>query len=470
MADDDRSIVDRRESLRRANEADRGLLTSRLRALARPTQRESGLEALTYRPAAQESSGYGRIRHDLYRGLVEILNPQAVAKATIDQVQAAIDEYLDNAIAANNLPLSAAERAQLAGDLLYEILGLGPLTPLMTDPTITDILVNGTAEVFVERKGILELTDVRFNDEEHLMLTIERILMGSGRRVDEATPLADARLPDGSRVNVIIPPLAVRGPSISIRRFAVRNLTLDALAGQGAISRPAAEFLKLAVRARLNIVVSGGTGSGKTTLLNALAEHIPARERIITIEDTAELRLPHPHLVALEARPPNVEGLGAIPIRALVRNALRMRPDRIIVGESRGPEALDMLQAMNTGHDGSMTTLHANAPRDALARLETMMLMADVDLPQRVLRDQIGSALHLVVHLARLQDGSRRIMNITEVAGVDDGVVLTQDLFTTRRDERGEVRMRPMGTTPSFKELMYQNGKTLDDALFREPA
>ncbi len=441
-------------------------LQSRLRALASAQAAEGGLTSLTYPSPRRENSGYTHVKQQLLEGLMEVLNPQAVANASLQQVEAAIREYVAAALNDNEQPLSSAEREQLHEDLLYEVMGLGPLTPLMADPTVTDILVNGPDHIYVERKGLLEKTSVRFHDTDHLMVTIERILLASGRRVDEAMPLADARLADGSRVHVIIPPVAVNGPTISIRRFAVRKYDLANLVGLGALSEPAAEFLRLAARGRLNILISGGTGAGKTTFLNSLAENISERERIVTIEDTAELRLPHEHLVTLEARPPNVEGRGEISIRTLVRNALRMRPDRIIVGESRGPEALDMMQAMNTGHDGSMTTIHANSPRDALARLETMMLMADVELPQRVLRDQIGSALHLIVQLARLPDGSRKVMNITEIAGVDNGVVLTQDLFVTRREERGMV-MRPTGIVPSVAEVLYQNDVKLDEKIFR---
>lgn len=466
MAEDGGDISDWRDSLRRSRDQGPAALQHRLRVLGKPSARDQAMGPLAYRPPTGESSGYARVKHDLHQGLMEILNPQAVARATLEQVRSAVEEYVDNAMAGGVLPVSGPERNRLCEDLLYEILGLGPLTPLMLDPTISDVLVNGPQRVYVERKGRLELTEVRFHDEDHLMLVIERILMSSGRRVDESSPMADARLPDGSRVNVVIPPVAVNGPVLSIRRFAVRHLSLDSLVAGGTLLPEAARFLELAMQARLSVVVSGGTGSGKTTLLNSIAEHIPAGERIITIEDTAELRLPHEHLVSLEGRPANVEGTGQIDIRSLVRNALRMRPDRIIVGEARGAEALDMLQAMNTGHEGSMTTVHANSPRDALSRLETMMLMADLELPQRVLREQIGSAVNLLVHLARLPDGGRRIMHITEIAGLDNGTILTQDLFLTRRDGAG-MRMRPMGVVPAFAETAYQRGVHFPEELFR---
>ncbi|MCG8324347.1 MAG: CpaF family protein [Thiotrichales bacterium] len=457
-----------RNILRKTGSAEReDLLQRRILAAQKPDQRESALEQLQARKKQQDASSYAKIRHELYQGLVEVLNPQAVATANLENVQNAIREFVDSEVSAEETPLSNAEHEQLLDDLLYEILGLGPLTPLMGDPSVTDILINGPDNIYVERRGLLEKTNIRYHDQEHLMLSIERILMTSGRRVDESRPMADARLPDGSRVNVIIPPLAVNGPLVSIRRFAVKRFTLDGLVEAGTLVQRAAEFLKLCIQARLNIIISGGTGSGKTTFLNAVAEYIPPSERILTIEDTAELRLPHEHLGTLEARPENVEGEGEVTIRQLVRNALRMRPDRIIVGESRGPEALDMLQAMNTGHEGSITTVHSNSPRDTLSRLETMMLMADVDLPQRVLREQISSAIHLIVHLSRLPNGQRKAMYITEVDELDSGVVLTQDIFTTKRDDDG-YHMKATGAIPIFIDFMYQNGVNVDESLFAE--
>lgn len=460
-SDTQTNIFSMREALRRQDPHHRSLLIERVTAL------HAGSVAV---PEATEtpapSGGYTQIRHRLHRGLIELLNPQAVANATVAQMQAAIEEYVSNIIAQENLPLSRIERARLLDDLLYEVMGLGPLSPLMADATISDILVNGPHQVFVERHGILELTDVRFHDDEHLMLTIERILSRVGRRVDITSPMADARLPDGSRVNVIIPPLSLRGPVVSIRRFMRDMLTMAELVEGGSITHEAAKFLQSAVVARLNIVVSGGTGTGKTTMLNCLSQYIPEGERIITVEDTAELQLHHQHLVALEARPPNTEGQGAIAIRDLVRNCLRMRPDRIIVGEVRGAEALDMLQAMNTGHDGSLTTLHSNSPRDTLARLETMMLMADLELPQRVLRDQIASALHLIVHLNRYADGKRKIANITEITGLDGSTVLMQDLFATRREGQAMV-MRSCGIVPHLAGLIHERGVEVDPAWFK---
>jgi pilus assembly protein CpaF len=415
------------------------------------------------------STSYDQIRHRLHRGLVDALNPQAVASASLGQIESAVEDYLTVTLESESIPLSRGERRRLRDDLLYEVLGLGPLAPLMADVTVADILVNGPGTVYVERQGMLELTEVRFHDNEHLMLTIERILSRVGRRVDESSPMADARLPDGSRVNAIVPPLAIDGPVLSIRRFMRDILTMDELVERGSLPAATAAFLLAAVRAKLNIVVSGATGSGKTTMLNCLSRAVGEDERIVTIEDTAELILDHKHLVRLEARPPNSEGRGEVTIRDLVRNALRMRPDRIIVGEARGPEALDMLQAMNTGHDGSLTTLHSNTPRDTLARLETMMLMADVDLPQRVLREQIASAIQLIIHLGRYEGGQRKIAYVSEITGTDNGVVLMQDLFVTRREGPALIT-RPAGIVTAHASTFHERDVALDADWFRQGA
>jgi len=441
------------------------LLSERLVALNQSPIIESGLLAAK-ESTVNNASAYAQIRHRLHRGLLDLLNPQAVSAATFTQIETAVSEYVVSSIEQESLPLTRAERNRLVEDLMYEVLGLGPLSALMTDSTISDILVNGPHNIYIERHGLLESTDIHFHDEEHLMLTIERILSRVGRRVDEATPMADARLADGSRVNVIIPPLALNGPVLSIRRFMRNILDVSELVSHGALKAEAAEFLKLAVEAQLNIVVSGGTGSGKTTMLNCLSQYIGEGERVITIEDTAELQLSQQHVVQLEARPENTEGKGSVTIRDLVRNALRMRPDRIIVGEVRGAEALDMLQAMNTGHDGSLATLHSNSPRDTLARMETMMLMAELDLPQRVLREQIGSALHLIVHVNRYGDGSRRIANITEITGVENNVVLIQDIFVTKRVGENMV-MQSTGIVPAILDLMHERGVEVDSQLFK---
>ncbi len=351
--------------------------------------------------------------------------------------------------------LSPMEREAVVESLVAEITGFGPIQALLDDPEVTEIMVNGPDQVYVERGGKLHRVPVRFTDQRHIMRVIDKILAPLGRRVDEASPMADARMPDGSRVNAVIPPLSFRGPVLTIRKFSRRPFSIEDLIRFGTLSRSMADFLRACVRARLNIVVSGGTGSGKTTTLNVLSSFIPPDERIITIEDAAELALQQEHVVSLEARPPNIEGRGEITIRQLVKNSLRMRPDRIIVGEVRAGEALDMLQAMNTGHEGSLTTVHANSPRDALSRLETMVLMAGMDLPLRAIREQMASALDLIIHQARFPDGSRRITHITEVQGMEGDVIVLQDLFRfecTGRGPRGEVlgEFVNTGVRPAF--------------------
>jgi pilus assembly protein CpaF len=452
-----------RTELRKQETNQYNLLSERLVALGQTTL-ESNL-LTTKQPQNSQASSYAEIRHRLHKSLIEMLNPQAVSVATLEQIEVAVKEYVNNALAQEAMPLTRIERSRLVEDLIYEVMGLGPLSPLMTDRTISDILVNGAHQIYVEKHGLLELTDIHFHDDDHLMLTIERILSRVGRRVDESSPMADARLADGSRVNVIIPPLALRGPTMSIRRFMRNILDVNELVAGGALTFEAAEFLKFAVQAQLNIVVSGGTGSGKTTMLNCLSQHIGEGERIVSIEDTAELQLNQKHVVQLEARPANTEGMGSVTIRDLVKNSLRMRPDRIIVGEVRGAEALDMLQAMNTGHDGSLATLHSNSPRDTLARLETMMLMAELDLPQRVLREQIASAVHLIVHVNRYSDGTRRVSNITEITGMEEGTVLMQDIFVTKR-EGDEMVMRSSGIIPNLLKLMHERGIDVSNDLF----
>ena len=355
-----------------------------------------------------------------------------------EALAAYVRDFVARVLRDENLPLNEAERRQLTDDLLEETIGVGPLAPLMADPAVTDILVNGPNQVYIERFGRLEETDVRFRDTDHLLRIIQRIAARVGRHVDEASPMVDARLPDGSRVNATLPPVALDGPALSIRRFGRRRLRRTDLLRLGMFSPDMVTFLELAVQLRKNILISGGTGAGKTTFLGAVAEAIPPTERIVTIEDAAELILDQRHLVRMETRPPNVEGKGRITTRDLVINSLRMRPDRIIVGEVRGPEALDMLQAMNTGHDGSLTTVHANSPRDALARLETMVLMAGVDLPSRSIREQIVSALSLIVHVRRYEDGVRRVASIAEIVGLEGLTPLTQDVFRfERRGRRG---------------------------------
>jgi pilus assembly protein CpaF len=386
------------------------------------------------------------------------------------EVRRQIEEVFNRAVADEGLALTRAERVRMLEQITDEIIGLGPLEPLLRDESITEIMVNGPRQIYVERAGKLEMTNVAFQNDDHVMRIIDRIIAPIGRRIDESSPMVDARLTDGSRVNAIIPPLSLVGPVLTVRKFAVSPLTTDDLVRFGTATPQMFDFLNACVHARLNIFVSGGTGSGKTTLLNVLSSFIPNDERIITIEDAAELQLRQEHVVTLEARPPNIEGKGAIPIRELVRNALRMRPDRIIVGEVRGGEALDMLQAMNTGHDGSMSTGHANTPRDMLHRLETMVLMAGVDLPLRAIREQIAAAVDLIVHTSRLKDGSRKIANITEVQGMEGDVIVMQDVFaweqTGIHDGRIEGELKPTGIRPKFVEKFEAKGVQLPSGIF----
>jgi pilus assembly protein CpaF len=381
--------------------------------------------------------------------------------------------YLTDVVATEgNISLTGRARQQTEQEVLYEVVGYGPIQTLLDDPDISEIMVNGPTQVFIERSGRLELTDRRFVDDDHVMRIIEKIISPLGRRLDESVPMVDARLPDGSRVNAIIPPLALNGPCITIRKFAAERLTPTDLVGFGSMSPEMNEFLHACVQSRLNTLVSGGTGSGKTTTLNVLSSFIPNDERIVTIEDAAELQLQQDHVITLESRPPNVEGKGSISIRDLVRNSLRMRPDRIVIGECRGAEALDMLQAMNTGHDGSLSTLHSNSPRDTLARLETMVLMAGMDLPIKAIREQIASALHVIVHQSRLRDGSRRITSITEVQRMEGEHIVLQELFNFERhglSPEGKVlgRHRSTGVRPLFMETIEAEGIDLPAEIFQ---
>ncbi len=383
-----------------------------------------------------------------------------------------VDEQLHRALSLERLALTGAERQQLVQSVTDDVLGYGPIDQLLREDGITEVMVNGPDRVYVERSGRIEKSPVRFVDEQHVRRIIDKIVSQVGRRVDEANPMVDARLPDGSRVNVIVHPLAIGGPFMTIRKFAKDPYTVEDLIGFGTFTPQVAEFVNLCVRGRLNGVVSGGTGTGKTTLLNVLSSFIPDDERIVTVEDAKELQLRQEHVLPLEARPPNIEGKGEVKIRELVRNALRMRPDRIVVGEVRGGEALDMLQAMNTGHDGSLTTVHSNSPRDTLSRIETMTLMAGMDLPVRVIREQMASALDLIVHLARLRDGTRRVTQVSEVMGMEGDVVVLQDIYTfdfsMGIDENGKFRghLRSTGIRPSFSERLNDYGISLDPALF----
>ena len=378
------------------------------------------------------------VKSDLFKtiraGVFNAMNASAVVGRTREQMKPGVEQLVLNIAEREQLNITIAEQRQMVVELLNDMFGLGPIEPLLADETITDVLVNGPDQVYVERHGRLELTGYKFRDNAHVVSVAQRIAAGVGRRVDESSPMVDARLADGSRVNVVLPPLAIHGATISIRKFSKRNITLFRMAQQGNMSHAMATVLKLASTCRLNIIVSGGTGSGKTTLLNALSHFIGLGERTITIEDAAELQLVQPHVVSLETRPENAEGLGAVAQRDLVRNALRMRPDRIILGETRGAEAFDVLQAMNTGHDGSMTTIHANTPRDGLTRLESMVMMANGNLPLLSIRRQIASAVHMIVQIERMRDGMRRITRITELAGMEGDVIISQDLFTFRYD------------------------------------
>jgi pilus assembly protein CpaF len=421
-------------------------------------------------PRRPELARY-ELKTRVHRQLIERLDLGKLAMLPGDVVQQQIRRIVEDMLVDDETPLSRAEREQLVVEVQHETFGLGPIEPLMQDPTVSDILVNGPHEVYVERRGKLQKTGAIFRDDAHLLQVIERIVSAVGRRVDESSPMVDARLKDGSRVNAIIPPLALDGPVLSIRRFAVDPFRMQDLLGFGTLTEQLSEVLRAAVQARLNILVSGGTGAGKTTMLNILSNYIPASERIVTIEDSAELQLQQDHVVRLETRPANVEGVGAVAARDLVRNALRMRPDRIVVGEVRGGEVLDMLQAMNTGHDGSMSTVHANSTRDALSRIETMTLMSGLALPMRAMRDYIASALDLVIQLARLSDGTRKLVRVTEVVGMEEDVITTQDIFVFEQqglDKDGRVRgfHRATGVRPRFSERLERAGVDLARDLF----
>jgi pilus assembly protein CpaF len=409
----------------------------------------------------------------IHRRMVERINLTNLDAIDPQMLRAQIGHIISTVVSEENIPLSESQRIALEQEVMNETFGLGPIEPLLHDPDVSDILVNTHRQVYIERFGRLELTSVKFDDDQHLMKIIDRIVSKVGRRIDESSPMVDARLPDGSRVNAIIPPLALDGPTLSIRRFGVRTLDMDDLMESDSISPGMAELLRGAVKARLNMLISGGTGSGKTTLLNALSAFIPAEERIVTIEDAAELQLLQPHVVRLETRPPNIEGKGEVTQRDLVKNTLRMRPDRIIVGEVRGQEVMDMLQAMNTGHDGSLTTVHANNPRDALHRLETLMLLSGVNLPPMAMREQISAGLDVIVHVARLSDGSRRVVNVSEIVGMEGDIVSMQDIFIFRKtgiSEEGKVlgRYEATGIRPKFADRLEVSGVSVPASLFHE--
>ena len=404
--------------------------------------------------------------------LLQVLDLSLVNSVSEAQARAQIREVSMRLIIEAAAPLSLGQRQFVVRRIEDEVLGHGPLEQLLADPSISDILVNGANQVFIERHGKLERTEVRFHDDQHLLNIIDRIVSAVGRRVDESSPMVDARLADGSRVNAIIPPLALNGPVLSIRRFAIELLSIEDLLKGGTLTQAAADLLQGVVAARLNIVIAGGTGAGKTTLLNIISSFIPRAERIVTIEDSAELQLQQPHVVRLETRPPNIEGRGEVTQRDLVRNSLRMRPDRIIVGEVRGAEALDMLQAMNTGHDGSLTTVHANSPRDAFGRIETMVSMAGLQFPIKALRAQMSSAINLVVQLERGEDGKRRLISLQEVNGMEGEIITMSEIFTFRRtglDEQGNIQgaLVPTGVVPGFHKRLSVRGVNLPSSLFR---
>ena len=412
------------------------------------------------------NQSFQEIKARLHRSIVTRLDLTKFNMLSPDRVHAEVSRLAEDLLLAENAALSALERERLVTEVHHELFGLGPLEPLLADPTVSDILVNSYSNIYIERRGKLEKTSIAFKDDEHLMRVIERIVSTVGRRIDEAQPMVDARLPDGSRVNAIIPPLALDGPVLSIRRFGAEPLKMHALIENAALTKEIAILFEMCVRARLNIIISGGTGAGKTTLLNALSAYIPSDERIVTIEDSAELQLQQPHVVRLETRPPNIEGRGEVSQRDLVRNALRMRPDRIVIGECRGGEAIDMLQAMNTGHDGSLTTIHANSPRDALGRLETMIQMTGMRLSDRAMRQQIASAVNLVIQVARLTDGTRRVTSISEITGMEGETTAMQEIFFFERvgvDAAGKVmgRFRATGIRPRFAERLKQYGMQL---------
>jgi|KBSSwiStaDraftv2_1062776.scaffolds.fasta_scaffold68849_3 pilus assembly protein CpaF len=445
---------------------------------AEPVADKESRAPAVLRPATEPPRALGPLekewKEQIHRRLLDVMDLSLIDTLAEEQARTHIRDISHRLMNEASAPLSVEQRKRVVERIEDEVMGLGPLEPLLRDTTISDILVNGPHQVYIERRGKLELTDVRFSDDKHLMNIIDRIVSAVGRRIDESSPMVDARLKDGSRVNVIIPPLAIDGASVSIRRFAVELLSMPDLIALGTVSEPAARTLEAIVKARLNVLVSGGTGSGKTTMLNILSGFIPHDERIVTVEDSAELQLQQPHVVRLETRPSNIEGRGEVTARDLVKNCLRMRPERIVVGEVRGAEALDMLQAMNTGHDGSLTTVHANAPRDALSRIETMVSMTGIAFPLKSLRAQIASAINVVVQVERQEDGGRRLVSMQEINGMEGDVITMSEIFTFERrgiDEEGKVvgELKATGIIPSFHRALVQKGIDLPIETFAVP-
>src|SRR5215204_2098927 len=442
-------------------------------ALRERLVREGGMTGALAEDAISNQQGFQDMKSRLHRMLINRMDLTKLGQLEPEQLHDEVARLAGSLLAQEETPLSTVERERLIHEVRHELFGLGPLEQLLADTSISDILVNSPHNIYIERRGKIEPTNVQFKDDEHLMRVIERIVSTVGRRIDESSPMVDARLQDGSRVNAIIPPLSIDGPVLSIRRFGADPLRMAMLIEYKALTKDIADMLQMVVTARLNILISGGTGSGKTTLLNALSAYIPEDERIVTIEDSAELQLQQPHVVRLETRPPNIENKGEVTQRDLVRNALRMRPDRIVIGEVRGGEAIDMLQAMNTGHDGSLTTIHANTPRDALARLETMIQMTGMRLSDRAMRQQVASALDLVIQAARLSDGTRRITSISEITGMEGETITMQEIFMFERkgvEKDGKVigRFRPTGVRPRFAERLKQYGMQLPRIFFEE--
>ena len=426
------------------------------------------------REIERDPRGKNTVRARIHAKLLDRLDLTDLEHLAAAQIRFELERAVQALLGEETLVLSRREQDKLVDDIFHEVTGLGPLDSLLADPTVSDILVNNFNEVYVERRGVLEKVGVSFNDDAHLMRIINKIVAATGRRIDESSPMVDTRLTDGSRINAIIPPLSVRGPALSIRRFAIVPFTMESLVSNGTLSEAMARFVQSTVRAKINMLIVGGTGSGKTTLLNALSGFIPHKERIITIEDAAELRLQQPHVVSLETRPPNVEGKGDVTARELVRNALRMRPDRIVVGEVRGDEVIDMLQAMNTGHEGSMTTVHANSPADALVRLENIIGMSGVSIPYKPLRQQICSAIQTIVEIERMSDGKRRVVSIQEVSGMQGDEIRLREIFEFRQtgvDAQGAVvgTFAALGAPPAFLSKLRSRGETIDETLFATP-